>query len=416
MSTIKSTDYILVQRGTTLYKAPADMSTIKDTDLLLINRGGVDYKCTYADWKKSQPHASVIGGLVLADNAPGAPAFTSQKFTSTLTMTDDGQPSSTKGIRAFVQGKLSVPRVSAPITKVTPSPDPPLYTGLTSAQELQIVLKKSRNHDGGWTNECCGVKINGAWITAAMLRRATITTDGDRTASHLYDRDIHTSMSSSLGSSGHGYREAEIQITLYNLPAVIQTIEVYIPARDDAASYIGVVSGPSGATNPPQTNLLGRTGWVPLSPMNPATLELESDVNLSHFKQGMDITESGNGNDGVGGVSTIDYTIPGIKFFGDASKWNVGSRVASPPEIQDHALKYLVLDSNLNVTDLSGAEQTFTPVTGNGPYIITFPATLPSGQAPDAELPAGITITTEVKATNSAGATTRTSNSILPTR
>lgn len=61
MSTLESSDSVLLQRGTELHSAPADMSTAQDTDLLLISRGGANYKCTVADLKDYAVHPA--GGV-----------------------------------------------------------------------------------------------------------------------------------------------------------------------------------------------------------------------------------------------------------------------------------------------------------------------------------------------------------------
>jgi hypothetical protein len=66
------------------------------------------------------------------------------------------------------------------------------------------------------------------------------------------------------------------------------------------------------------------------------------------------------------------------------------------------------------VSDMQSADPGFVAMTGAGPYKLTFPATLPSGNAPDVDLPAGVTITTEVEAGNTSSAVTKTSNIVTP--
>jgi hypothetical protein len=75
---------------------------------------------------------------------------------------------------------------------------------------------------------------------------------------------------------------------------------------------------------------------------------------------------------------------------------------------------YCKLDASLNVQDLQSADPGYTTVAGTGPYTLTWPATLPSGNPPDTDLPAGTQLTTEVQATNSSGTVTKASNTVTP--
>ena len=117
MSTVQPTDKTLVNRAGVDHSAPADMSTVQDTDLLLINRAGVDYKCTFADWKNSQGTPPDVGAVTLADVA-GGDRFTSVAFPVSATMTDDGKPTSTKKLKAYVSGEFTVATETDVITAV----------------------------------------------------------------------------------------------------------------------------------------------------------------------------------------------------------------------------------------------------------------------------------------------------------
>ena len=117
MSTVQTGDQIAVYRGSKLYHAPADMSTLQDTDIIVVGRGTKPYKCTFLDWKASQSKAPVIGGATLADS-PEAGRFTSGTFATTVTMTDDGIPASTKKLKAYVEGTLKTASQTSAITQV----------------------------------------------------------------------------------------------------------------------------------------------------------------------------------------------------------------------------------------------------------------------------------------------------------
>jgi hypothetical protein len=99
----------------------------------------------------------------------------------------------------------------------------------------------------------------------------------------------------------------------------------------------------------------------------------------------------------------------------NAGKYAMGFTRTSPAA---NVKLYCKLDAAGAVSDLQSADPGFTAWTpaGTGPYTgnVTFPATLPSGAAPDTDLPAGTTITVEVQATNTAGTDSATSNTVTP--
>lgn len=103
MSTVNnSTDKVVVQRGSSVFQTSADMSTVNSTDLLLVNRGGTDYKCTFADWQASQLDEPAIQSLTVAEANTSGARFTSKSFTATFAMDDNGNPGSTKAFKAYV--------------------------------------------------------------------------------------------------------------------------------------------------------------------------------------------------------------------------------------------------------------------------------------------------------------------------
>ena len=75
---------------------------------------------------------------------------------------------------------------------------------------------------------------------------------------------------------------------------------------------------------------------------------------------------------------------------------------------------YAQINSAGAVTDLSTSDPGFTNVGYLLDNTITFPATLPSGNAPDVELPSGTTIKVDAQFTNSQGTVSATSNTLTP--
>ena len=77
---------------------------------------------------------------------------------------------------------------------------------------------------------------------------------------------------------------------------------------------------------------------------------------------------------------------------------------------------YCAFDSDGNITDLQNNPQNppYTTTDLNPGLTFTFPATFPSGQTPDEELPEGTTFTVEVTAENSAGTSGPLSDTVQP--
>ena len=122
-------------------------------------------------------------------------------------------------------------------------------------------------------------------------------------------------------------------------------------------------------------------------------------------------------------VSSIDATAKTMTLATSVGTWGpanaghyvIGSTKSTPVA---NVKLYCKLDAAGAVSDLQSADPGFTAWTpaGTGPYTgtVTFPATLPTGNAPDADLPAGTTITVEVEASNTAGSDSAKSNTLTP--
>ena len=76
--------------------------------------------------------------------------------------------------------------------------------------------------------------------------------------------------------------------------------------------------------------------------------------------------------------------------------------------------RYLVINSVGQVTDIASTDPGFIQQGPGLSHDLTFPATFPSGNSPDFELPVGTVLQAEIQATNSSGSDSYTSNSITP--
>lgn len=79
-----------------------------------------------------------------------------------------------------------------------------------------------------------------------------------------------------------------------------------------------------------------------------------------------------------------------------------------------NATKYLVISSTGNVTGYQGSDPGFVEISPGTAIDLTFPATFPSGNAPDDELAAGTVMQVTGKATNASAADTFNSNQVTP--
>jgi hypothetical protein len=153
------------------------------------------------------------------------------------------------------------------------------------------------------------------------------------------------------------------------------------------------------------------------------TLTFATTKDLAKFAAG-DAVHQDSGGPASGTVGSVDTTAKTMTLATSTGTWgpaNTGKYVIGPTKSTPAAnvKLYCKLDAAGAVSDLQSADPGFTAWTpaGTGPYTgtVTFPATLPSGAAPDTDLPAGTTITVEVEASNTAGNDSAKSNTVVPT-
>ena len=116
-----------------------------------------------------------------------------------------------------------------------------------------------------------------------------------------------------------------------------------------------------------------------------------------------------------GVVASTDASAKTMTLRSSSGTWsvNTGNWVIGPEKTVAGTKLYTVVDNAGAVSDLQSTDPGFVSQTGT-PVSLTFPATFPSGNAPDADLPAGTTLTVEVNATNASGSDSATSNTVTP--
>jgi len=120
---------------------------------------------------------------------------------------------------------------------------------------------------------------------------------------------------------------------------------------------------------------------------------------------------------GSGTIASVDVAANTMTLSASTGTWVANAAKFAVGEDQPSASVrlYTVHDAAGAVSDLQSADPGYVTMTGTSPYTLTFPATFPTGNAPDVDLPAGTSLTTEVQAT-STGSTpaVKTSNTIVP--
>ena len=420
MSTVQPTDKTLVNRAGVDHSAPADMSTVQDTDLLLINRAGVDYKCTFADWKASQTKAPDVGAVTLADVAGGS-RFTSTAFPVSATMTEDGVPVSTKKLKAYVEGTLKTAAQTSGIVSYGDG----TITPPAVASESRTLYPTSTILTPGYNMVAANT---GFWAKGTNRTPLTLGTD--------------------WGNNG------DLFMVKFNAPTMVTagrstgSVPMSMIASDDGDTWFLVDNKPAPGYSNPATCLRGtspHTYWGIYRPQVDPTrfdtamdgvysfgalsstgkvLTLTDNTQLINFAAGDAITEvtsTGTAGDATGTVGAVDAVAKTITLGSSSGTWDVGSAVKGPlktPAGGASVKLYCKLNATGAVTDLQSADPGFTAWTpaGTGPYTgtVTFPATLPTGNAPDVDLPAATTITVEVQATNASGSDSAKSNTVTP--
>jgi hypothetical protein len=140
-----------------------------------------------------------------------------------------------------------------------------------------------------------------------------------------------------------------------------------------------------------------------------------SAAAVAGFKPGMAVTGSKSGTRGV--VTAVSGATMTVAIDGTGTLQN-GEVLNGPTVNTANAKLYCALSATGVVTGMTSADPGFVSWTpaGSNPYTgtITFPATLPTGNAPDTDFPAGATLTASAEASNTAGTSTATSTPITP--
>ena len=129
---------------------------------------------------------------------------------------------------------------------------------------------------------------------------------------------------------------------------------------------------------------------------------------------GIDV--KGNEKAGSGTIGSLDPATNSMTLSSKSGPFLVGERCTGPQKTIENARLYCAFDSSGNVTDLQSTPQSPPYTTTDDPadLTLTFPATFPSGQTPDDELPEGTTLTVDFSASNASGTSGPVSATVQP--
>ena len=158
----------------------------------------------------------------------------------------------------------------------------------------------------------------------------------------------------------------------------------------------------------------GQAGWVGEDyntdryyevyfPFNRQTLTLSgTGADFSEFNVGDPVRPAGSSD--LGELGTIVSISGSTMVIASDYIYQAGDLVeAVYPTNSAVSTRYLVIEASGNVTGTVGSDPGYVNVGPNTSQTLTFPATFPSGDTPDEELPAGTTIKVSAQATNSEG-------------
>ena len=342
MSTVQPTDKTLVNRAGVDHSAPADMSTVQDTDLLLINRAGVDYKCTFLDWKNSQSKPPDVDAVTLAD-VPGGARFTSVAFPVSATLVDDGIPTSTKKLKAYVEGTLKTAAQTSAITAVTSVQGPRTYKVHRSPGGLPSYALPG--FAGSWSMDHAGNVGDGFFAPSATTTQVIEVPAG--TAYWTFASYQKIDLVNIKDSGYYVSNSLSGPWTLIPLTAAGLVIGVNYPV----SGYI------FAGFSSPFNGWIGASQVLSLTDSTYTTLTLADNTQLTNFAAHDAITEVGNGDDATGKVGAVDVAAKTITLDNSAGTWDVGSAVKGPMKTQ------IITPKTSAITNVAGNVLTLTDTT-----------------------------------------------------
>jgi hypothetical protein len=352
----------------------------------------------------------ILGAATLADVAGGS-RFTNVVFPVVVTVTDPGSPLAKMKLRASVFGNLPMVLETDAIASQSVTTGPTYSSGVQGDPALQ------QSPAGG---NFPHVSLN--WGPAFDGNLTTFVTLASRNYSSLKFAVPHLIGDGKVeayvkGSGGGSY----VHTWTADSPAASNNIMIYdthtlaSPSWQDTGLVKGKLwngVGLKGNTGDTVSVAAFRVdGVIMKDNMLIDSLVLTGATNFAALRPGLRIT--GKTSKATADLFTINAATFTLGLANKTGTFQVGEKLEAAT-VKVGTTLYTVHDATGLVSSLQSADPGLTAVNTASPYHLTFPATFPTGNAPDVDLPAGTTLKVELEASNAAGKATATTNTITP--
>jgi len=375
------------------------------------------------------PVAPAARSLVLTDDAPGGNRFTSQKFTATLDLSEPGVPVATVGLKAWAFGAIPVSLESDTIASMVPGTGPTYSNGRINQPgdgNLENGFGAATPVSTNWANLFDGNTATYATIPSDPSHKVAAWIIFNTPIPMAEKLEVYTSASTSDSSKGwSGFIQTKTDAN----PAW----NVGMTAFEAAASVPSTLAAGWREARPVGTALTGlgvcimdswptsggltmnyhavRVDGVILKDNDTAlTITLSGAKEYANLKVGMKVTGK---NSGAYGLIIAKPGVNQLQLVGLNGTFQAGEPLVHSSAVAGTKM-YAAFNGSGAITTLQSADPGYVTMTGSSPYKLTFPATFPTGNAPDVDLPAGVQLLAEAKVSNASGTVTQTATAITP--
>ena len=399
--------------------------------------GAVTETAVYGLTPINPERAPVIGSVNLVENNPGnAPRFTDQAFVTTVLMTDQGVPQSTKEFQAKVEGTITTTsnfeRVPTTVdihgaagtaTLVSGGPiysgniDPTWFGTTAVSYDSQWFSYEPNYYQGGsigWTYETTGIiNNNGSNIIYLLyaIELASTTAGGDSWSAEIYFTD--GTSTTTIGGTTNRSPNGAVQAAELNLNPALDPTKTINKVRfqwNQLAAQMNLRIRFYGF------NFTGSTNEkITAAETDYTSVVFDSSDQFNLLEVGDVVTQSGAA---FNPIQSIDEAANTFIIPGPNQNVSTSVPIIGPDKtvVIENATKYLDFNTAGTVTSLLDAPMD-PPVSlpdENPQLTLTFPSTFPSGETPDQELGNGTTLTVDVKAVSNGFEDEESSNTVQP--
>ena len=362
--------------------------------------------------------APILGTATLADVTGGA-RFTNTAFPVVVTVTDAGSPTATMKLRASVFGNMSSTLETDTIASKATTTGPVYSSGTQNDPALDFGSYGPTIATADWTKAFDGNLTTFVMMPSFSMGSIKLATPfalppGGKveyyvkgvspTAVFLPSAFYGWSTTSSSSRSYTNITDA----TTYATPAWHALKPI---AGTGDFNGIGMINGGRDATFQIGIAAVRIDGVLLTDNMVIDSLVLAGNTNFASLTVGTMIRgKTSNATAEIFSLNAATFT---VGIANKTGTFQVGEKLQLSV-IRTGVTLYTVHNAAGLVSSLQSADPGFTAVTTASPYHVTFPATFPTGNPPDLDLPPGTTLKVELEASNPAGRSAATTNVITP--